>query len=125
MKRVSSKVNKECAIKSLSAAKDGSFPSEWRPEFELAGPQALVGRLGRGQDVVRQVASETFPPLSPLAMLHHGDLVVDNNAVSWTAGPPDLQRGSWNCNIEAFSSSQTFVTLSINFDFPMISIDVI
>ena len=61
-KSVNSKVNKECAIKSLSAAKDGSFPSEWRAEFELAGPQALVGRLGRGQDVVRQVASETFPP---------------------------------------------------------------
>ena len=55
-------MNKECAIEALSAAKDGSFPSEWRPEFELAGPQALVGRLGRGQDVVRQVASETFPP---------------------------------------------------------------
>ena len=30
-KRVSSKVNKECAIKSLSVATDGSFPSERRP----------------------------------------------------------------------------------------------
>ena len=119
-------MNKECAIKSLSAATDGSFPFERRSKFELAGPQAL-GRLGRGQDVVRQVASETFPPsLSPLAMLHHGDLVVDNNAVSWTAGPPDLQLGSWNCIIcRAFSASKNFVTLSINFDFPMISIDVI
>ena len=99
-------MNKECAIKASSAAKDGSFPSERRSEFELAGPQALVGRLGRGQDVVRQVASETLPP-SPLAMLHHGDLVVANNAVSWNDGPPDLERGSWNCNLQLRSLPAT------------------